>query len=72
MDGATPPGLALVEFPGTGGWAHGPGEWWLMKIAGTSEQAPPLALDAGEHRIRFTGVLDHHLNVDYVLLVPHR
>ncbi len=72
VDGATPPGLALVEFPGTGGWAHGPGEWWLMKIAGTSEQAPPLALDPGEHRIRFTGVLDHHLNVDYVLLAPHR
>ena len=72
VDGSVPQGLGLVQFPGTGGWAHAPGEWWLMKIAGAGEEAPPLALEAGEHRIRFTGVLEHHLNVDYVLLAPHR
>lgn len=72
VDGSPPPGLSLVQFRGTGGWAHAPGEWWLVKIAGTGEQAPPLALEAGEHRIRFTGVLEHHLNVDYLLLTPHR
>jgi len=70
VDGARPPGLALVQFPGTGGWAHAPGEWWLMQIAGTGEQAPALKLSAGQVRIRFTGVLEHHLNVDYLLLAP--
>ena len=72
VDGSPPTGLALVQFPSTGGWAHAPGEWWLVKIAGTDAQTPPLELDAGEHRIRFTGVLEHHLNVDYLLLAPHR
>jgi len=24
----------MVKFPGTGGWAHTPGEWWFVQVAG--------------------------------------
>ena len=71
VDGETPAGLELVEFPGTGGWARGPGQWWLMRITGGEGQPGPLELAAGEHTIRMRGVLDRHLNMDYLLLAPH-
>ncbi|MEA3400963.1 MAG: hypothetical protein U9R79_06900 [Armatimonadota bacterium] len=71
VDGETPQGLELVEFPGTGGWGHADGEWWLVRITGAEGQAPPLQLSAGEHTLRVTGVLQRHLNFDYLALVPH-
>ncbi len=72
VDDTTPDGLGLVQFPGTGGWGHADGEWWLVQVTGAEGTAAPLDLDAGAHRIRFTGVLEAHLNVDYLLLAPHR
>lgn len=71
MDGEVPAGLDLVEFPTTGGWGHAKGEWWTVRITGGEGLAPPLQLSAGEHTLRITGVLQKHLNFDYVLLVPH-
>lgn len=71
-DGADMPELQLVAFPGTGGWGHADGEWWLMRLTGGEGQPGPLELTAGSHRVRVTGVLDKHLNFDYVLLAPHR
>jgi len=70
VDGAEPPGLSLVQFPGTGGWGHAEGEWWLVRLTGGPGGPPPLTLSEGEHLVRFTGILGPHLNVDYVLLVP--
>ncbi|MGC9318208.1 MAG: hypothetical protein ACP5KN_09255 [Armatimonadota bacterium] len=72
IDGETPQGLELVEFPATGGWGHAEGEWWLVRITGGEGQAPPLRLAAGEHILRVTGVLQRHLNFDYLALVPHQ
>lgn len=70
LNGVAPPGLELVAFPGTGGWGHAPGEWWLVRLTGTEGLAPPLQLTAGTHRLRITGVLEKHLNFDYLLLAP--
>ncbi len=70
VDGETPPGLELVEMPSTSGWGHADGEWWLVRMTGGGASAPSLRLDAGEHTVTFTGVLQHHLNLDYLLLVP--
>lgn len=70
LDGVTPPGLELVAFPGTGGWGHAPGEWWLVRLTGADGLAPPLQLTVGAHRLRITGVLEKHLNFDYLLLAP--
>jgi len=70
VDGASPPGLGLVEFPGTGGWGHGPGEWQLVRLTGFAGGPPSLQLIAGPHTIRFTGVLQLHLNLDYLFLLP--
>lgn len=72
IDGEAPPGLDLVAFPGTGGWGHAAGEWWLVRLTGAEGLAPPLELTAGTHRLRITGVLEKHLNFDYVALVPRR
>ncbi|NSW56617.1 MAG: carbohydrate-binding protein [Armatimonadetes bacterium] len=69
VDGEFPaPGYRLVRFPGTGGWAHSPGEWWAMHVAGASDALPALDLKAGTHRLRVTGVFQYHLNVDYFVL----
>ena len=62
------PGFAMVIFPGTGGWAHAPGEWWYMQVAGSSNALPPLQLSKGKHTLRLKGVLPYHLNVDYFVL----
>lgn len=70
VDGEKPEGLSLVELPGTGGWGHADGEWWVMRLTGTDELAPSLQLEAGKHTIGMTGVLTTHLNIDYLLLVP--
>ncbi len=72
LDGMAVEGLGLVAFPATGGWGHAEGEWWLVRLTGADDLAPPLELTAGAHRLRITGVLDKHLNFDYVALVPHR
>jgi len=70
VDGSVPaPGYRLVKFPGTGGWAHAPGEWWNMQIAGANEALPPLELSAGKHTLRLKGVFEYHLNVDYFVIV---
>lgn len=69
VDGDYPaPGFRLIKFPGTGGWARSPGEWWAMQVAGGSEALPALALKAGTHRLRIKGVFQYHLNVDYFIL----
>lgn len=70
FDGEAPEGLHLVEFPGTGGWGHAEGEWWLVRITGGEGLAPSLDLEAGDHALTLTGVLQKHLNIDYLLLVP--
>lgn len=70
VDGRVPEGLELVEMPATSGWGHADGEWWLVRLTGEGTSAPSLKLDAGEHTVTFTGVLQHHLNLDYLLLVP--
>lgn len=71
VDGEFPaPGYRLVRFPGTGGWARSPGEWWAMHVAGSSDSLPALDLKAGTHRLRVTGVFQYHLNVDYFVLRP--
>lgn len=71
VDGETPEGLSLVELPGTGGWGHAEGEWWIVRVTGGGDLAEPLELDAGKHTVRMTGVLTTHLNIDYLLLAPH-
>ncbi len=71
VDGEVPEGLELVAFPGTGGWGHAEGEWWLVRLTGAEGSPAPLELTAGTHRLRVTGVLRKHLNFDFVLLVPH-
>jgi len=69
VDGKLPAdGFAMVQFPGTGGWAHAPGEWWFVRVAGASEQLPPLSLSQGKHVLRMEGLLQYHLNVDYFVL----
>lgn len=71
LDGQVVKELELVAFPGTGGWGHAEGEWWLVRITGGEGQAAPLQLSAGTHRLRIVGVLEKHLNFDYLALVPH-
>ncbi len=69
VDGSLPArAFRLVQFPGTGGWAHAPGEWWFMQIAGGSDALPPLRLRKGTHTLRLKGVFEYHLNVDYFML----
>lgn len=69
IDGDHPArGFRLVQFPGTGGWAHAPGEWWAVQVAGGSDQLPPLRLSAGRHTLRLEGVFSYHLNIDYFVL----
>ncbi|MGD9497005.1 MAG: hypothetical protein AB7Y46_11965 [Armatimonadota bacterium] len=70
LDGNALAGHELVALPGTGGWGHAEGEWWLVRFTGQEGLAPALALSAGPHRLRMTGVLEKHLNLDYLLLVP--
>ncbi len=72
LDDMAVEGLNLVAFPGTGGWGHAEGEWWLMRLTGADDLPGPLELTAGTHRVRITGVLEKHLNFDYLALVPHR
>lgn len=60
--------LKLVQFPSTGGWAHAPGEWWAMHVAGASDDLPALQLSEGKHTLRAEGVLEYHLNIDYFVL----
>ncbi len=71
IDGEIPEGLDLVELPGTGGWGHAADEWWVMRITGGEGQPDPLELSAGQHSLQMTGLLTTHLNIDYLLLVPH-
>ncbi|HCA46915.1 MAG TPA: hypothetical protein DEP45_05985 [Armatimonadetes bacterium] len=71
VDGKVPEGLELVQLPGTGGWGHAEGEWWIVRVTGNEGGAAPLQLDAGEHTVRMTGVLTTHLNLDYLLLAKH-
>lgn len=71
VDGETPEGLDLLELPGTGGWGHADGEWWIVRITGGEGQPAPLQLDTGEHTLRMTGLLTTHLNIDYLLFAPH-
>jgi len=63
------PGFAALKFPSTGGWAHAPGEWWFVKIAGVGEDLPPLRLTRGTHAFRLRAVAEQHLNVDYFAFV---
>jgi hypothetical protein len=70
VDGETPAGLGLVELPGTGGWGHADGEWWIVRVTGGDDQPASLNLEAGEHTLEMTGLLTTHLNIDYLLLVP--
>jgi hypothetical protein len=70
VDGETPAGLGLVELPGTGGWGHADGEWWIVRVTGADDQPASLNLEAGEHTLEMTGLLTTHLNIDYLLLVP--
>ena len=62
------PGFGMVRFPGTGGWARGPGEWQAVQIAGGSDDLPPLSLRKGRNTLRLKGILPQHLNVDYFVL----
>jgi hypothetical protein len=62
-------GFATLKLPGTGGWAHAPGEWWLVKIAGASSALPPLKLTKGTHTFRMWSVAEQHLNLDYFAFV---
>jgi len=71
VDGEVPEGLELVELPGTGGWGHAEGEWWIVRVTGGEGQAEPLQLTAGTHLLRMTGVLTTHLNIDYLLFAHH-
>lgn len=71
IDGETPEGFDLVELPGTDGWGHAAEEWWVMRLTGGEGQPDPLELSAGEHSLTMTGLLTTHLNIDYILLVPH-
>jgi hypothetical protein len=69
LDGVAPPGLGLIQFPGTGGWGYAAGEWAALQLSGLPS-APSLKLQAGDHRLRLTGEGSTHLNLDYFLLVP--
>ena len=60
--------FAMLQFPGTGGWARAAGEWWAVRVAGASDELPPLSLTAGKHRLRMEGVLQYHMNLDYMVL----
>ncbi len=69
VDGEPPAGaFAMLQFPGTGGWARAAGEWWAVRVAGASDELPPLSLTAGKHRLRMEGVLQYHMNLDYMVL----
>jgi len=72
IDGKLPcPACELLQFCSTGGWARRTAkEWWAFRVADPSGKDIPLELGAGEHTLRLTVVLDHHLNVDYLLLQP--
>jgi len=72
IDGETPEGLGLVELPGTGGWGHADGEWWIVRVTGGDADAPSLELTEGTHALRMKGLLTTHLNIDYLLVVPHQ
>ena len=72
VDGETPEGLGLVEMPGTGGWGHADSEWWIVRVTGGDADAAPLQLTAGAHTLRMEGLLTTHLNLDYLLFVPHQ
>lgn len=69
VDGKFAPGLALVKFPGTGGWGYSTQEWAALQLTGLPEAAS-LKLEAGEHKLRVTGEGSTHLNLDYLMLVP--
>jgi hypothetical protein len=69
IDGKTPPGLGLINVPGTGGWGYSASEWAALQLTGV-EKAPSLKLEAGEHTLRITGEGSTHLNLDYLVLVP--
>lgn len=71
VNGETPEGLDLVELPGTGGWGHTEGEWWIVRVTGGDDLPPALELNEGANTLTMTGLLTTHLNIDYLLLVPH-
>jgi len=63
-------GAALLQFPGTGGWARTDASQWVWTVFAGADGRPPLELAAGEHRLRLTTVGDKHVNVDVMALVP--
>ncbi|MGI5816696.1 MAG: hypothetical protein ACOX9R_01220 [Armatimonadota bacterium] len=71
VNGQIADGLDLVAFPGTGGWGYADDEWWIVRLTGGEGQAPPLELNAGEQTLTMTGLLTTHMNIDYLLFVPH-
>jgi len=64
------PGAALLQFPGTGGWAREDPAQWVWTVLAGAEDRPPLELKAGRHRLRLTTVGDRHVNVDLMALLP--
>lgn len=72
INGETPEGLGLVELPGTGGWGHADGEWWIVRVTGGGADAPSVALTEGTNTLRMKGLLTTHLNIDYLLVVARQ
>jgi hypothetical protein len=64
------PAAALLQFPGTGGWARDDASQWVWTVLAGAGGRPPLELTAGEHRLRLTTVGDKHVNVDVMALLP--
>jgi hypothetical protein len=64
------PGAALLQFPGTGGWARTDASQWVWTVLAGADGRPLLELAAGEHRLRLTTIGDKHVNVDVMALVP--
>ncbi len=63
--------MSVIEIPGTGGWGHAPGEWQVMKLAGT-EKVPALKLNKGTATVRITGILESDMNMDWLMVVPRQ
>jgi hypothetical protein len=67
----SPTASTWSHSPGTGGWGYADDEWWIVRLTGGEGQAPPLELNAGEQTLTMTGLLTTHMNIDYLLFVPH-
>ncbi len=64
------PGAALLQFPGTGGWARDDANQWVWTAIAGADGRPLLELKAGEHRLRLTTVGEKHVNIDVMVLLP--